>query len=871
MPNGVTFAGVPAVLDYDRTVERFVAQRWPASRWPFAQSRNDVPVSANPFQGHETLNRFRLPYPDVPAPRINEVIIPTGASRYGRGLFLFDRAGMEQIAASVFGFNGSLESLPDKWGQSDDAARLFIDCDGNNPQGVAFDREMRALPPTLIDASGVNQLWLLPLVDFRYRLQLIPANATLSQGDTWHDLLTALHQSSGLPGGLFTVIDINEAHGVPDRETFSDPGVSVGVAIDAAILSLGYRVVATTINALEAFGAQESATRIDAEDAKLWLGGDTPQRALPQAVNVVFRTAADHFGQCGESDSFLETMPGTFSESEITIYTPWFKELYRIRQSDDVALQESSASITARATLASKIKDDIIAWGAVQFEYSLPSLQMFEGAGYGDYFSIRVGGVDNLDSVSTHVRSLPPDFFPLVHLGQRPNIYVHPNDSAQFTTLEEKPDTNNWINSRITKMDGFYSGSDIRDTLIFVSVSVCAPALRPNTALMAHYQCEQGWFADPMGDILPAWEVTATLQEVLKYTDATGVADLVSIRSNYPHIGPPPLVSEDGEIEFQNPWKLDGLCDSKVVLQFIDGKCKGAPCDATCRVNYTTGGGWAYDLVYTCPAGCDCPPLPTDTPSEATSRDLPCIPQDTTSKWEIRQVENRRARWIEFRFLAETPSDIDVLSFWDGEDPEACGQDIDVIYPTGQPCVDSDVVACYDPKGYRYVAISSESAMLGPPEEMEIVQALAFDGCGINYIVQSAKVFPCGSEPDLINTEPDLVSVEVLNSASLLPPIAACANVCRYEWNGATWVQTETCESGSGCTCASRILDPPADPIFPGPDWVQEFPCDRDDSLTPRTGSLDFGSTNILVCSYTSGSGYSIPLKTCPLPDEEGY
>ena len=544
MPSGATFAGVPAVLDYDRTVEKFVAQRWPASRWPFAQSRNNKPVTANPFQGHETLGRFRLPYPDVPVPRINEVIIPTGASRYGRGLFLFDRAGMEQIAASVFGFSGSLESLPGEWGQSDNAAILRIDYDGNNPQGVVFDREMRALPPTLIDASGANQLWLLPLVDFRYQLQLIPTNITLSQGDTWQDLLTALHQSSGLAGGSIATTPADPAHGVPDRETFSDPGVSVGVAIDAAVLSLGHRVVVNATNMLETVDAQESVSRLGANNAKLWAGGDVPSRVLKSDLLLVGRISVDHFGQCGESSEYgVNLNNGTRKPEQHVIHSPWFLEFSRIRQTDDVAIQVVASSETDLFYLMDKIENDIKDWGDVQFEYSMPGLQEFEGAGYLDYFSIRVGGVDNLDSVSMHVRSLPVDFAPLVHLGQRPDIYVHPNDSAQFTTLEEKPDTNNWINSRIAKMDGFYSGSDIRDTLIFVSVSVCAPALRPNTVLMAHYQCEQGWFSDPMGDILPAWEVTATLQEVLKYTDATGVADLVSIRSNYPHIGPPPLVS----------------------------------------------------------------------------------------------------------------------------------------------------------------------------------------------------------------------------------------------------------------------------------------------------------------------------------------
>lgn len=853
MPNTVSFAGVPAVLDFDHAVEKFVAQRWPASRWPFAQSRNDKPVTANPFQGHETLNRFRLPYPDVPAPRINEVIIPTGASRYGRGLFLFDRAGMEQIASQVFGFSGSLESLPDKWGTLADLELLRIVYDDNS-----LEWQMFALPPTLIDATGENQLWLLPLVDIRYQWAQIPADSELDQGETWDDLIGRLISQTD---SIANTVSAHAEHGDPDRESFSS-SVPLGVALDAIALTIGKRITFES-DSVDNRIYFNNPTGLYYENVGVagdgWLGGVVPRRALPKDVSVVLRKSVDHFGQCGESTTATAVINNFSSnDSAIEIHSPWFAEYSRIRQSGDVAIEQTSDSFNDRIFLATRIADDLFRWGAYQYEVSVPGCPRWEIMGHDDYYSIRVGGVDNLDSVSTHVRSLPPDFAPLVHLGQRPNIYVHPNDSAQFTTLEAKPSTNNWVTSRIVKMDGFYSGSDIRDTLIFVSVSVCAPQLLPNTVVMAHYQCEQGWFTNLGMEILPAWEVTATLKNVLKYSDATGVADLVAIRSNFPHIGPPPGVNSDGEITFHNTWQLDGLCDSKVVLQHIEGKCKSAPCDATCTVNYTTGGGWTYDTGNTCPTGCDCPPLPTDSPSEATTRVLPCIPQDATSRWEIRQIENRRARWIEFRFLVATPSDITILSFWDGEDPEACDQDIDVDYPLGQPCVDSDVVASYDPKTYRYKAVSSPSAMQGPPETINIVTAIAFDGCGINYIRQSARVF-CAGDPALLNTAPTLESVEVLNSVSLLAPIAECANVCRYEWDGTAWVQTQTCESGSGCTCASRTLDPPvgADPT------VLEFPCDRDDGLTPRAGSLAFGSTNILVCGSTSGSGYSIPLTVC--------
>ena len=360
--------------------------------------------------------------------------------------------------------------------------------------------------------------------------------------------------------------------------------------------------------------------------------------------------------------------------------------------------------------------------------------------------------------------------------------------------------------------------SKLVDTIGELTVVNTGPAVVVGEEIAVAQDISGFWVRVSTGD---RQEVTAELNSVLKYTDISGVATLKAIRSDHSNLGSSMPLTVECEVTFKNPWKLDGLCGSKAILQYI-----GKRCETACT-------------------------LPIETPA-----------------WEVVLIENRRARWIKFNFKADAPSDITIDSFWDGEDPEACGQSIDVEYPLGQPCVDSDVVACYDPKGYKYKVVSSESAMLGPASTLNIIQSIAFAGCGINYTRQSVKVFPCGSEPSLLTTSPTLVSVDVLKSVVLLQPIAACENVCRYEWNGSAWVQTQTCGSGSGCNCASRTLDPPtgADPT------TLEFPCDRDDGATPRSGSLNFQSTSINVCSYVDASGvYSIPLTECPTNSGGGY
>jgi hypothetical protein len=309
------------------------------------------------------------------------------------------------------------------------------------------------------------------------------------------------------------------------------------------------------------------------------------------------------------------------------------------------------------------------------------------------------------------------------------------------------------------------------------------------------------------------WEILAQIQtQSLKATDATATATYISVRQK-PAGGCDPPDIDDGEVQFENPWRLDAHCGAKIILEYIDDRC-------------LSGNG----------------------------------------RWELRQVERYRARWIKFAFSAESPDNISVDAYWEGEDPEACGDTVTVEYPLGQPCVDSDVVACYDPFTFTYKAITSQSAMLGPAEEMDIIQYVKFTTCGLDYIKQTAKVFPCGSVPTLETTTPELVDLNVVTSASMSPyalnftnatisvcayiPIAAtaipitdcdppppCENYCRYEWlpNPAhdpdadppdglppfSWQQTASC--AAGCECVTESGDFPAPD--PGDPLIKEFPC----------------------------------------------
>jgi hypothetical protein len=239
---GVTYAGQPAVLDFNRTVEKFVAARWPESRWPTADDRLDTHSMASPLTSKG--GRFRLPYPKLPAPRINELIIPTGASRYARGLFLFSREGMTEIAKRVWGYNGDLSTIPNFgiWGINNLKENLEIDYN----ESVSWP--MFALPPVLLDPAGENDLWLLPLVDARYfTARDVVERTSIQPGITWGGLIDKLSNKSD----LFKVASyplIPPEVGIPDRESFTSTGLSYGVAIDSISLSIGFRAVPRVVS-----------------------------------------------------------------------------------------------------------------------------------------------------------------------------------------------------------------------------------------------------------------------------------------------------------------------------------------------------------------------------------------------------------------------------------------------------------------------------------------------------------------------------------------------------------------------------------------------------------------------------------------------
>lgn len=241
--------------------------------------------------------------------------------------------------------------------------------------------------------------------------------------------------------------------------------------------------------------------------------------------------------------------------------------------------------------------------------------------------------------------------------------------------------------------------------------------------------------------------------------------------------------------------------------------------------------------------------------------------QTVDRRW-VRIAERGRckAKWIKFQYTSGAGY-TGLLDHWSGTDPTEGGETPTIEYPLGEPCDDAEVMAFCDENTGNYQAISTEAAMLGPATTMNVMQALAFDGCGINYTYQSAKVFPCQSEPAMISTSPSLTSQSVLTGMQFLDAIEACEGTCEYTWSESleAWSLTGGSDSacGEGCVCGPAPTDPPG----AGDPTVVEVSCVRSDGLTPRDASFCFGTATVLVCSAAAGSPSCVPLAECPDPE----
>ncbi len=216
---GVSVAGVDLLISgvdckMDRWAQRFLNFRDMriVTDWPNAV------VSSN----QHSIPLVNYSRPTTPRPSV--WYYPTGAGRWGFGLFYCDTDRLNQIASSI-GWTSGVSK----------ATTLFLN---DSPARNSRTFAVYLLPPRRLG----HAMWILPVVDVRYFWQFItPGGITFDDRRSWTDVISQ----------LATVLSVNIAFDAPSTN-YPQPNpfwltqngwMPVGQLLDALLYSIGFRLI----------------------------------------------------------------------------------------------------------------------------------------------------------------------------------------------------------------------------------------------------------------------------------------------------------------------------------------------------------------------------------------------------------------------------------------------------------------------------------------------------------------------------------------------------------------------------------------------------------------------------------------------------
>ena len=286
------------------------------------------------------------------------------------------------------------------------------------------------------------------------------------------------------------------------------------------------------------------------------------------------------------------------------------------------------------------------------------------------------------------------------------------------------------------------------------------------------------------------------LQECMRADDGgdglwtgTGYFDQIDDwnQSAYPAVDfPPEVVDDDDEeagycwkVEIENPYRLTALEYSKVRIRRQTSKQCSLPRNVT---------------------------SPHDQGVVSNSE-----------KWIVESVyedraENRGqfARYLALQFGGSF-SGWTILQYWNGQDPSqalpACTPEIDCSTLGGCECLEGGdrAFAVYNEEAHRYEVVATQSALLGPPDDIPIMNSFAGDlGCTFSFAEQTIKAFACGSSPTLGSASLQTVTQRIVGDAFRLGN-DICFNMYDIEVCSTSYIEPECVNLCAECDCDDHV------------------------------------------------------------------
>lgn len=320
----------------------------------------------------------------------------------------------------------------------------------------------------------------------------------------------------------------------------------------------------------------------------------------------------------------------------------------------------------------------------------------------------------------------------------------------------------------------------------------------------------------------------------------TGYIDQVDdwVQSAYPAVDFPPELIDDGDEEqgycwkvpIENPYRLTALGYSLVRVRRETSKQCSLPRNVT---------------------------SPHDQGVVSNSE-----------KWIVESVyEDRNENQGQFaRFLGLSKggsfNGYTIVQYWNGQDPSqalpACTPTVDCDLLSGCDCLeDGDrAFAVYNEELHKYEVVATNSALLGPPDEVSIMNSFAGDlGCTFSYAEQIIKAFACGGGPTVGSASLETITQTVVGDAFRMGN-DICFNTYDIEVCSSTYVDVECVNLCAECDCDDHVC---AYQYTQGVGWelVKACPTEFEDCCC--TGEMPTETPSGDDPTY-----YSFPCGPCP-------
>lgn len=419
----LTYGGVPLLIpDADSELQKWLRQNQDIADGSFFGERSINEIS--PRRGLLSWYGYRkgigqavANYPHAPPARLNSLYWPTGATRFARGYFLATETQKNKIAAMAHQATGNT-SLWLNWGDIDH-------------RGSTMAARMWLLPPRVVARPNDpyyhpdETLYLLPLVDDRYWWQFISvSDLAITSSTSWSDLFTTLGTALGVTISVPTSIEAGYLS--PDPYEFTRRYENAGAMLDAAVLSLGRRVVRKLDGSVRA----ETPTNAEIVIAnnvtyfyQLLAGGfyHLEQGYRPETVLTTFRKWR-HYALLQKGQVYTVEKDPSITTG-LTVGTR--KVVHSTMHADYSSDTSPPANTSDLDALAQLISDAYYDWFRTRYDITYAGSYPWEPNGFDDSVvwdfgrQIEGGPASGVRLAQTRVQSMPPDFGPDLQLSQK--------------------------------------------------------------------------------------------------------------------------------------------------------------------------------------------------------------------------------------------------------------------------------------------------------------------------------------------------------------------------------------------------------------------------------------------------------------------